>query len=113
LVTPSGGKLWRLKYRFGGTEKLLSLGKYPQTSLADIRQKRDQALAMLAQEIDPGVHKKAQKTAGTEETDTFGVIAREWYEKFSLLGRSATVEKSSVALSYMSSPGWAANRSSR
>jgi integrase len=83
LVTPSGGKLWRLKYRFGGTEKLLSLGKYPQTSLADIRQKRDQALAMLAQEIDPGVHKKAQKTAGTEETDTFEVIAREWYEKFS------------------------------
>jgi len=83
LVTPSGGKLWRLKYRFGGTEKLLSLGKYPQTSLADIRQKRDQALAMLAQDIDPGVHKKAQKTAGTEETDTFEVIAREWYEKFS------------------------------
>ncbi len=38
---------------------------------------------MLAQEIDPGVHKKAQKTAGTEETDTFEVIAREWYEKFS------------------------------
>jgi hypothetical protein len=48
LVTPTGGKLWRLKYRFGGTEKLLSLGAYPQISLAEIRQKRDQALAMLA-----------------------------------------------------------------
>ncbi len=41
LVTPTGGKLWRLKYRFGGIEKLLALGAYPQTSLADARQKRD------------------------------------------------------------------------
>ena len=41
LITPSGGKLWRLKYRSGGTEKLLALGAYPQTSLADARQKRD------------------------------------------------------------------------
>lgn len=38
LVTPTEGKLWRLKYRFGGTEKLLSLGTYPQISLAEIRQ---------------------------------------------------------------------------
>ena len=43
LVTPSGGKLWRLKYRFGGTEKLLTLGAYPQTSLAEARQKRDRS----------------------------------------------------------------------
>ena len=83
LVTPTGGKLWRLKYRFGGTEKLLSLGIYPQISLAEIRQKRDQALAMIANQIDPGNIKKAQKAAATEETDTFEVIAREWYSKFS------------------------------
>jgi len=68
---------------FWGYGKITLPWKIPQTSLADIRQKRDQAFAMLAQEIDPGVHKKAQKTAGTEETDTFEVIAREWYEKFS------------------------------
>lgn len=83
LVTPTGGKLWRLKYRFGGTEKLLSLGIYPQISLAEIRQKRDQALAMIANQIDPGNIKKAQKAAATEETETFEVIAREWYAKFS------------------------------
>lgn len=62
---------------------MLSLGAYPQISLAEIRQKRDQALAMIANQIDPGNIKKAQKAAATEETETFEVIAREWYAKFS------------------------------
>jgi integrase len=83
LVTPTGGKLWRLKYRFGGIEKLLSFGAYPQISLAEARQKRDQSLAMIANGVNPGDTKKAQKVAGTVETDTFEVIAREWYAKFS------------------------------
>ena len=83
LVTPTGGKLWRLKYRFGGTEKLLSLGIYPQTSLAEARQKRDQATALLANGVDPNDTKKAQKAAGNQETETFEIIAREWYTKFS------------------------------
>ncbi len=83
LVTPTGGKLWRLKYRFGGTEKLLSIGIYPQTSLADARQKRDQAIALIASGVDPGDNKKAQKAAGAQETETFEVIAREWHTKFS------------------------------
>ncbi|KAB2891408.1 MAG: DUF4102 domain-containing protein [Desulfobulbaceae bacterium] len=46
LVSPTGGKLWRLKYRFGGIEKLLAIGAYPQISLADARQRREQILAM-------------------------------------------------------------------
>jgi integrase len=83
FVSPTGGKLWRLKYRFGGTEKLSALGAYPQISLAEARQKRDQALAMIANGVDPGETKKAQKAAGTEETETFEVIAREWHTKFS------------------------------
>ena len=83
LVTPTGGKLWRLKYRFGGSEKLLSIGTYPQTSLAEARQKRDQASALLAKGIDPSETKKAQKAAGNQETETFEIIAREWYAKFS------------------------------
>ena len=78
---------------FGGTEKLLSLGTYPQISLAEIRQRRDQALAMIANQIDPGDIKKAQKAAATEETETFEVVAREWYAKFS--------------------PGWAASHSNK
>jgi integrase len=82
LVTPSGGKLWRLKYRYEGKEKLLSLGAYPEISLADARQRRDEARKQLANNIDPGAVRKAQKQAVTEETETFEVIAREWHTKF-------------------------------
>jgi integrase len=83
LVTPTGGKLWRLKYRFGGIEKLLALGAYPQTSLADARQKRDDARALMLNDVDPRDIKKAQKAAGAQENETFEVIAREWHTKFS------------------------------
>ncbi|PIU53522.1 MAG: integrase [Deltaproteobacteria bacterium CG07_land_8_20_14_0_80_60_11] len=84
LVTPTGGRLWRFKYRFGGSEKSLSIGTYPETSLAEARQRRDQASALLANGIDPSETKKAQKAAGNQETETFEIIAREWYAKFSL-----------------------------
>jgi integrase len=83
LVAPSGGKLWRLKYRHEGKEKLLSLGAYPEISLADARQRRDEARKQVAHGIDPGAVRKAQKQAETEETETFEVIAREWHTKFS------------------------------
>lgn len=83
LITPTGGKLWRLKYRFGGTEKLLSLGSYPQTSLTEARQKRTQAHSLLEKGINPGAVAKAQKAEENEQTETFEVIAREWHNKFS------------------------------
>ena len=83
LITPTGGRLWRFKYRFGGSEKLLSIGTYPETSLAEARQRRDQASALLANGIDPSETQKAQKAAGNQETETFEIIAREWYAKFS------------------------------
>ena len=82
LVTPKGGKLWRMKYRYEGKEKLLALGAYPEVSLLDARQRRDEARQQLAHKIDPGAVRKAQKQAETEEKETFEVIAREWYEKF-------------------------------
>ena len=82
LVTPRGGKLWRLKYRHEGKEKLLSLGAYPEISLADARMRRDEARKQIAHGIDPGAVRKAQKEAETEETETFEVIAREWHTKF-------------------------------
>lgn len=81
LVTPSGGKLWRLKYRIGGKEKLLSLGKYPDISLAEARDRRHEARNKIANDIDPGDVKKAQKAAQTEQETTFEVVAREWYIK--------------------------------
>ncbi|MEI6315814.1 MAG: integrase arm-type DNA-binding domain-containing protein [Syntrophus sp. (in: bacteria)] len=82
LVTPSGGKLWRFKYRFDSKEKLLSLGTYPEISLADARQRRDEARKQVAKGIDPGTVRKAMKQAETEETETFEVVAREWHIKF-------------------------------
>lgn len=78
-VSPAGGKWWRLKYRFGGKEKRLSLGVYPDTGLADARAKRDEARKLLARAIDPGVHRKVTKAVGKQQAaNSFEVIAREW-----------------------------------
>ncbi|MRR16236.1 MAG: DUF4102 domain-containing protein [Deltaproteobacteria bacterium] len=82
LVTEKGGKWWRFKYRFDGKEKLLSLGTYPEISLADARQRRDESRKQVAKGIDPGAIRKSQKQAETEEKDTFEVIAREWHDRF-------------------------------
>ncbi len=83
LVTPTGGKLWRLQYRFEGKQKLLSFGSYPAITLADARQRREEAKKLLANGVDPSATKKAQKAAqGEQDTNTFEVIAREWHSKF-------------------------------
>src|SRR5450759_7943 len=82
LVTPTGGKLWRLKYRFANKEKMLSFGIYPALSLADARHRRDDAKKLLTNGVDPGETKKAQKAAqGDQELNTFEVIAREWHSR--------------------------------
>jgi integrase len=81
-ISPSGGKLWRLRYRFEGKAKLLALGAYPAVGLADARQRRDEARKLLANGVDPGAAKKAQKAAKAERAaNSFEVIAREWFEK--------------------------------
>jgi integrase len=82
LVTPSGGKLWRFKYQYGGKSKLLAFGTYPEISLLDARRKRDDARKLLASNINPHAVRKAQKRVKIEETETFEIIAREWLEKF-------------------------------
>jgi hypothetical protein len=79
LVTPSGGKLWRFKYRFNEKEKVLAFGAYPDLSLTEARTRREQARNLLANGVDPGNIKKAQNAAGTKATDTFEIIAREWH----------------------------------
>lgn len=79
LITPTGGKLWRLKYRFGGTEKLLALGKYPEISLTDARQRRDDAKRLLANGQDPAAIKKSVQQAKERQATTFEVVAREWF----------------------------------
>lgn len=82
LVHPNGSKYWRMKYRFGGKEKMLAFGVYPDTSLKDARTRRDDARKLLANDVDPGEAKKAQKSASAgRAANSFEVIAREWFEK--------------------------------
>ena len=82
LVTPAGSKLWRLKYRIGGKEKLLSLGAYPDVTLARARERREEARRQLADSIDPGELKKAAKTQQrARAANSFEAVAREWYAK--------------------------------
>ena len=81
-VSPAGGKWWRWKYRFGGKEKRLSFGVYPDVSLKAAREKREAARQKLAAGIDPGEARKAGKLA-QGGADSFEAIAREWHAKFS------------------------------
>lgn len=79
-VSPSGGKLWRMKYRHDGKEKRLSFGAYPAVSLKDARERRDEAKKLLANGVDPGEVKKAQKAASQERAaNSFEAVAREWF----------------------------------
>lgn len=78
FVSPSGTKSWRLKYRFQGKEKLLTLGIYPQTSLKEARERTADARKQLDGGIDPGETKKEEKQAAA---CTLEQVAREWYEK--------------------------------
>ncbi len=83
LIAPTGGKLWRLKYRFGGKEKLLALGAYPDVNLKKARELRDEARKLLADDVDPAANRKAQKAARlASAADSFEVIAREWFDRF-------------------------------
>ncbi|MCA8493560.1 tyrosine-type recombinase/integrase [Burkholderia arboris] len=82
-IAPAGGKWWRLKYRFGGKEKRISLGVYPDVSLKDARERRDAARKQLAHGVDPGDAKKARKAASEERaTNSFELVAREWFARY-------------------------------
>jgi Arm DNA-binding domain len=83
-VSPAGGKWWRLKYRYEGKEKRLSLGIYPDVSLKGARDRRDASRKLLADGIDPSAYRKAGKAARNERAaNSFEVLAREWFAKYS------------------------------
>ena len=78
LVTPSGSKLWRFRYRFGGKQLMLSFGAFPEVSLVKARAKRDDARTLIADGKDPSQQKKLDKiVAATAANNTFGAIAEE------------------------------------
>lgn len=81
-VNPSGGKTWQLKYRFAGKEKKLAIGSYPETSLKEARDKRDDARKMIQGGIDPSAAKKAAKESlKLNHENSFEAIALEWHKK--------------------------------
>ncbi|WP_367277779.1 tyrosine-type recombinase/integrase [Paraburkholderia sp.] len=83
-VRPNGSKYWRLKYRFGGKEKLLAPGTYPAVTLKEARGKREAAKKKIADGIDPSAAKQAEKRTRQLNTEnSFEAIAREWHRKFS------------------------------
>jgi hypothetical protein len=78
-VSPAGGKWWRLKYRFDGKEKRLSLGVYPEVGLKDARERRDECRKLLANGADPGENRKAVKASRVQLVhNSFETVAREW-----------------------------------
>lgn len=82
-VMPNGSKYWRFKYRFLGKEKRLALGVYPEVSLLKAREKRDQARALLADNIDPGQARKEARLDMARKADiTFERVAREWHQLY-------------------------------
>lgn len=81
LVTPGGAKYWRLKYRHAGKEKVLALGVYPIVGLAEARQRRANAKAIIYGGLDPSVVRKSEKRSRVLHAgNTFEAVAREWFE---------------------------------
>lgn len=94
-VQPTGSRLWRLAYRFGGKQKLLALGTYPIVSLADARHEREEAKRLLFAGIDPSQQRKEE---AQQLGDTFRVVADEYIAKLAKEGRA---EKTLSKVSWM------------
>ncbi|MGH6671907.1 MAG: tyrosine-type recombinase/integrase [Xanthobacteraceae bacterium] len=98
LVRPNGSKLWRLRYRFGGKQNMLSFGAYPDVSIAEARAKRDEARKLLASGVSPSRQKKLDKLAAAKAANnTFRAIAEE---------HLTNLEESGTAASTMAKNRW-------
>ena len=77
LVKPNGARLWRYKYRHAGIEKLLAIGRYPDVSLREARDRRDDARKLVANHVDPSLRKRIEREG---RTNTFAAVGEEWLE---------------------------------
>ncbi len=100
LVKPSCSKLWQFKYRIHGKERLLSIGQYPDVSLAQARKAKEIARAQVAQGIDPSEAKQEAKAIAREaQGNTFAKIGAAFLEKQRKEGKSkATLDKTAYHL---------------
>src|SRR3546814_13070437 len=79
LITPQGGRYWRMNYRFGGKAKTMAMGVFPLITLAEAREKRDAARRLLAAGSDPSAtRKEAEAREAFEATTGFRTVAEEW-----------------------------------
>ncbi len=106
LIQPNGSKLWRLKYRFLGKERMLSFGAYPLISLAEARAKRDEAKKLVLDGKDPSVQKKLDHIAAvTASKCTFGIVAAEYISNLEASGAAPqTVKKNRWLLEDLARP---------
>jgi len=81
-ISPKGGKWWRLRYTFGGKPNRISLGTYPEISLVQARERREEARKLIAQGIDPSNVRKDARVQEQQQIETFELVARQWHEKF-------------------------------
>ena len=108
LVQPSGGKLWRLKYRVDGREKKLAIGPYPEISLAEARRRRDDARTLIVTGKDPSREKQRDKVRSRAQAEsTFAAITKEYCAKRKRDGdkawAAATATRSEYLLSLLDS----------
>ena len=102
FVTPQGGKLWRLRYKVAGREKVLSFGPYPEVTLAATRDARDTAREELRGGQDPALAKRHRRaTAAANAANTFEAIAREWLAPIEWSRRNVREAWPMVALSLL------------
>jgi hypothetical protein len=80
-IDPNGGKYWRFKYQFQKKEKRLVIGKYPETSLVEAREKRDEARKLVTANVDPSAQKVERRHAAlAKSATTIELVGREWHE---------------------------------
>jgi integrase len=102
LIQPSGGKLWRFKYRFDGREKKLAIGTYPVIGLAEARRRRDQARELIAAGKDPSRERLREKLrTQIQAGNTFAVIAEEYCEKRKRDGQKAWAASTAARSEYL------------
>jgi len=96
-VSPTGGKAWHFRYYWGGKQKRISFGTYPEVSLREARRLRDEARGLIAKGINPQVHRKQKRRAvRLASENNFKAVYLQWFEHRKLelkMGRQSTVSQ--------------------
>jgi integrase len=102
LITPAGGKLWRISYRFGGKQKTVALGPYPKITLAEARERLTETKKLLAHDKDPAVQARLAKIMRRmSAANTFNAVADEYLAKYGREGRAeATLDKANWLIDF-------------